>query len=92
LKAHIAESRQLINQGGGTDFGSTMIIHFLEYYYSWGIRGDNTPAYAEYLGYLNSKDLYPDFKPATYEDFLKHLLAGEVRRVYDNKEEEKQSS
>lgn len=51
-------------------------------FYSWGIRGDNTPEYAEYLGYLNGKDLYPDFEYVTFEDYVKEVLEGKVRGVY----------
>lgn len=31
-----------------------------QYYKSYGIRGDNSPEAAKYLGYLDFKDLYPD--------------------------------
>lgn len=71
---------------GAADYESIMAAHFLQYYYSWGIRGDNTPEYAEYLGYLSSKDLYPDFKLMKFEDFLKDTLNGKVKRVYEEKE------
>lgn len=85
LMTNIEESRELIEKGGGSDFGSTMIVHYLQYYYSWGIRGDNTHEYAEYLGYLNSKELYPDFKPVKFEDFFKDILSGKARRVYERR-------
>lgn len=32
-----------------------------QYRISWCIRGDNTPQYAEYLGYLDFWKLYPQF-------------------------------
>ncbi|EGY17640.1 isoflavone reductase family protein [Verticillium dahliae VdLs.17] len=53
-----------------------------EYWNSWGVRGDNTPETAAYLGYLDARELYPDFKPRTLEEYAKEVLAGEAKRVY----------
>lgn len=53
-----------------------------QYSWSWGIRGDNTPEHAEYLGYLDARELYPDFQPRTYESFVKDLLDGKGSKVY----------
>ncbi|OHW95897.1 isoflavone reductase family protein [Colletotrichum incanum] len=54
----------------------------LQYQYSWGIRGDNTPKNAEYLGYLSSKELYPNTGFTSFEKYLKDLLAGTARKPY----------
>jgi len=54
-----------------------------EYKLSWGIRADNTPEYAKYLGYLTSKELYPDLQFRSFEDFLEELLAGKGKAVYE---------
>ncbi|GJC78660.1 hypothetical protein ColLi_01498 [Colletotrichum liriopes] len=54
----------------------------LQYQYSWGIRGDNNPKNAEYLGYLSSKELYPDMEFTSFEKYLKDLLAGTARMPY----------
>ncbi|KAK6384153.1 hypothetical protein LTR65_009821 [Meristemomyces frigidus] len=54
-----------------------------QYYISWGVRGDNTPEYAAYLGYVTSKELYPDFDFTTFEDFIKEVLAGKGKAVYE---------
>jgi hypothetical protein len=53
-----------------------------EYRRSWAIRGDNTPEIAKYLGYLTTRELYPDFKFIAYEDYLKELLEGKAIGVY----------
>lgn len=53
-----------------------------QYAWSWGIRGDNTPERAEYLGYLNARELYPDFQPKSFDAFVKDLLEGKGSRVY----------
>ncbi|KAH7185033.1 uncharacterized protein B0J16DRAFT_124048 [Fusarium flagelliforme] len=54
----------------------------LEYWMSWGVRGDNTPEKAEYLGYVLAKDLYPDLKGQSLEDFIKDVLDGKVKKAY----------
>ncbi|KAL1599830.1 hypothetical protein SLS60_007635 [Paraconiothyrium brasiliense] len=56
----------------------------MQYWYSCGIRGDNTPEYAEYLGYLSIKDLYPDIIGITLEDYTREVLEGKGRRVYEH--------
>jgi hypothetical protein len=53
-----------------------------EYRYSWGIRGDNTPEYAEYLGYLNGKELYPDFEFTSFDAYINEMLEGKAQKVY----------
>lgn len=57
-------------------------IGLAEYYYSLDVRGDNTPEHAEYLGYLNGKELYPDVQVETLEDYMKGVVGGTVERVY----------
>jgi len=53
-----------------------------EYNYSKFIRGDNTPEYAKYLGYLDAGELYPEFRPIGWREFLVELLEGKIRRPY----------
>ncbi|KAK9326937.1 hypothetical protein V1520DRAFT_358478 [Lipomyces starkeyi] len=53
-----------------------------QYRYSWGIRGDNTPESAKYLGYLLGKELYPDIDFTTFDGYLKELLDGKARKPY----------
>ncbi|PCD25986.1 hypothetical protein AU210_012420 [Fusarium oxysporum f. sp. radicis-cucumerinum] len=48
----------------------------MEYKLSRGIRGDNTPEHAAYRGYLDAKELYPDFKPKSVEEFVRELVEG----------------
>ena len=55
-----------------------------QYLISMGIRGDNTPEYAKYLGYLTSKDLYPDMNFIKFEDYVRELLDGKATPVYDD--------
>lgn len=46
-----------------------------QYHISWCIRGDNTPQYAEYLGYLDFWKLYPQLpKGKGLEEFYRNIL------------------
>ncbi|GLA62065.1 hypothetical protein AtubIFM55763_007281 [Aspergillus tubingensis] len=46
-----------------------------QYRISWYIRGDNTPEYAEYLGYLDFWKLFPDFpKGRSLKAFYQQVL------------------
>jgi hypothetical protein len=40
-----------------------------QYKFVLGIRGDDTPEHAEYLGYLAAEGFYPVFKPVSFETF-----------------------
>lgn len=57
-----------------------------EYMLSWGICGDNTPENAKYLGYLTSKELYPDMQPISFTGYLQELLDGKAKPVYEDNE------
>jgi hypothetical protein len=54
----------------------------LDYWMSWGVRGDNTADNAVYLGYVLAKDLYPSLKGQSLEDFIGDVLDGKVKPVY----------
>ncbi len=56
-----------------------------EYYYSQGIRADNTPEFARYLGYLDGKKLYPDLELTTLESFFQDVVDGRVPPIYQEK-------
>ncbi|PKY06296.1 isoflavone reductase family protein [Aspergillus campestris IBT 28561] len=59
--------------------------YLAEYQLSWGIRGDNSPDYAKYLGYLTSKELYPDFQPVDFRDYLETVVRGTAKGVYTDR-------
>ncbi|RKL19591.1 hypothetical protein BFJ72_g15148 [Fusarium proliferatum] len=46
-----------------------------QFWYSWGVRGDNTVDYAQYLGYLLGNELYPDVKLTSFSDYIQQLLS-----------------
>ncbi|KAF4981102.1 hypothetical protein FDECE_17748 [Fusarium decemcellulare] len=53
-----------------------------QYFNSIWLRGDNLPESASYLGYLDGKELYPDFKFVSYSEYAKELVAGKAKGVY----------
>jgi hypothetical protein len=57
----------------------------LEYEVSKYVREDNTPENAKYLGYLDAKELYPDFKTVSFKDFLTELFAGQGVKPYEGR-------
>ncbi|KAH1491886.1 hypothetical protein LV164_003492 [Aspergillus fumigatus] len=59
--------------------------YLAEYQLSWGIRGDNTPEYAKYLGYLDAKELYPDFRPTDFRDYLESVVRGTAKGIYTDR-------
>ncbi|KAK2470318.1 hypothetical protein H9L39_17935 [Fusarium oxysporum f. sp. albedinis] len=66
------------------DFLEFVILAQYQYWYSCGIRADNTPEYASYLGYLNTQELYPDFKWRGFRSYVQEVLNGNGKRVYEH--------
>lgn len=60
-----------------------MTVVSLEYSYSMFVRGDNTPQYATYLGYLDFGKLYPDFIARSFETFAKELLDRTAEKIFE---------
>ncbi|KAF4976948.1 hypothetical protein FZEAL_6452 [Fusarium zealandicum] len=46
------------------------------------VRGDNLPGRAKYLGYLDTKELYPDFEHVRFEDYVHEVVQGRAVPVY----------
>lgn len=59
--------------------------YLAEYQLSWGIRGDNNPEYAKYLGYHTTQDLYPDFQPTDFREYLESVIRGSAKGVYTDR-------
>ncbi|CEI70058.1 hypothetical protein FVEN_g10621 [Fusarium venenatum] len=49
-------------------------------------RQDNLPEHAKYLGYLSTKDLYPDFEAVKYVDYVGEVIEGKGKSIYANRE------
>ncbi len=77
----IAEARESLKRDP-KDFWVLIKLVENQYWDSWGIRGDNTPENAAYLGYLDAKDLYPDFKGITLAEYYQEIIEGKGRAVY----------
>lgn len=69
-----------------TDLSQAFLKASAEYMLSWGVYGDNTPENAKYLGYLTSKELYPDFQPISFINYLQEVLDGKAKPVYEDNE------
>ncbi|KAM0701518.1 hypothetical protein Q7P35_009768 [Cladosporium inversicolor] len=87
VEAEIAEALPKIQGGMDLRSGEGLVTAFKvvarQYVRSWGIRGDNTPEKAEQLGYVISKELWPEMEFVKYEDFLRDVVKGEAKPVYD---------
>lgn len=77
----VAECRESAGKNP-TDPAMLHPLFSAEYKLSWGVRGDNNPDYAKYLGYLTSKELYPDFKPIDIRDYVKSVIRGTAKGAY----------
>ncbi|RSM05191.1 hypothetical protein CEP52_006391 [Fusarium oligoseptatum] len=50
-----------------------------QYRISWCIRGDNTPEYADYLGYVDFWNMFPDFpRGRTLAEFYRYILDNDL--------------
>ncbi|VUC38074.1 unnamed protein product [Clonostachys rosea] len=83
VEAAIQEASKAYKQDPSYKNFVFLIVH--QYANQNWIRGDNLPETGTYLGYLLSKDLYPDFKFLGLRDFAKEALAGKAQPVYATK-------
>lgn len=63
------------------EFKNMFALAMAQYFMSWGIRGDNTPEYARYLGYLDCKELYPEIEFNPFEKYVQSALDGTAKPV-----------
>jgi hypothetical protein len=59
-----------------------VLVSQSEYNVSRFVREDNTPQYAEYLGYIDGTKLYPEIKPMTFKEYLVEVFAGKGVKPY----------
>jgi hypothetical protein len=81
IYARVSECR-LLAEKDSSDPVRFHVQMLAEHRLSWGLRGDNNPGYAKYLGYLTSKELYPDFEPIAFRDYLTTVISGTAKVVY----------
>ncbi|KAK3326019.1 hypothetical protein B0H66DRAFT_616815 [Apodospora peruviana] len=67
-----------------SDPSKSILIHTLQYLNSWGVRGDNTPETAKYLGYLIANELYPELvsQLCPLEEYFEEVLDGKGVQPY----------
>lgn len=83
LEAGIQEASKAYEQD--PSYKNFVLLLVQQYANQNWIRGDNLPETGTYLGYLLSKDLYPDFKFVGLRDFAKEALDGKAQPVYTTK-------
>ena len=66
-----------------TDYVAGVQLVGSQYQRSWGVKGENTSEYAKYLGYVTSKELYPDLTFTKFEDYIKDVVDGKAKGVYE---------
>jgi hypothetical protein len=57
-------------------------VYIAQYLHSKYVRQDNQPCYAKFLGYLDGRELYPDFSPISFREFFAEVLSGKGRKPY----------
>ncbi|KAL2784011.1 hypothetical protein BJX66DRAFT_97504 [Aspergillus keveii] len=80
-KMHAARANLEANP---SDTMARVAVWTAEYDVSKYVQRDNTPENARYLGYLDTKELYPDFRPITFTAFIDELLADKARKLYQD--------
>ncbi|KAJ4079900.1 hypothetical protein NW760_015135 [Fusarium oxysporum] len=80
--ACVNSAQKVAEAAGLEDKGAQQALAAAQYAYSTGVRGDNTPEYARYLGYLDGKELYPDFDFIPFRKYVSELIDGTARRAY----------
>ncbi|CAH0055650.1 unnamed protein product [Clonostachys solani] len=79
LQSRIKTANEAVAAGDNAHIRNLVVS---QYELVLGIRGDNSPECARYLGYLIGKDLYPDLQGESLEQFMKDTLAGKIGRIY----------
>ncbi|RYC83351.1 hypothetical protein BFJ63_vAg13754 [Fusarium oxysporum f. sp. narcissi] len=84
IEATIAALRGPYDEGERS-FSKVVGLVVSQYPLSVWLRGDNLPDRAEYLGYLSTKDLYPDFVFTPFKEYIREVISGEAKAVYVNR-------
>ena len=83
IEDSVAQAKAALSQDPQDPMKRTF-LYLSVYKHSKYVRKDNAPAYAEYLGYLNARSLYPEFTPMSFRDFFAEVLDGKGRKVYSS--------
>jgi hypothetical protein len=85
LVQDLGAAREALKASASFDVMKLMAASTLEYEVSKYVREDNTPENAKYLGYLDAKELYPDFKPVSFKSYLTEVFAGQGVKPYQGR-------
>ncbi|KAG7410286.1 Bifunctional pinoresinol-lariciresinol reductase 1 [Fusarium oxysporum f. sp. raphani] len=80
--ARVVSAQNAAEATGLEDKGAQSALAAAQYTYSTCVRGDNTPEYAQYLGYLDGKELYPDLDFIPFQKYVSELIDGTARSAY----------
>lgn len=80
--ARVVSAQNAAEATGLEDKGAQSTLAAAQYTYSTYMRGDNTPEYARYLGYLDGEELYPDLDFIPFRKYVSELIDGTARRAY----------
>lgn len=85
LRAAVAEAQAAYD--ADPSWARLLGVAVLQYPYSVWVRGDNLPASAAALGYLDGKELYPDLEDQLikYDDYVAEVVAGNGKAPYANR-------
>jgi len=78
IEARVAQATELLAKEP-TNMRYLQGVYSSQYNYSKYVRMDNRPEYARYLGYLDARELYPDFKLTSFREFVVDLLDGRLQ-------------
>lgn len=76
MEAHVSRVKEVFAKA--PDMEKLIILAHAEYDCCKYIRGDNTPENATYLGYLDARELYPDFKPVKFREYFTEVKDGKA--------------
>lgn len=81
MEATVSRARQTAD-AEPTNTMAKMGLWREEYNLSKYFRQDNTRKNALYLGYLDARELYPDFQSISFETYFKEILEGKGKKPY----------
>lgn len=75
IRSTISDAQKRLDASPG-DQNAYVRLVFNQYLHSIGVRGDNAPSSASYLGYLDIKDLYPELRGKTLREIYQDIVDG----------------
>ncbi|KAH7385409.1 hypothetical protein DE146DRAFT_204456 [Phaeosphaeria sp. MPI-PUGE-AT-0046c] len=83
LEAKMSRASEILAKS--FDAAAQLDLGIGQYMWTLGIRGDNVPKRAKYLGYMDARELYPDIKITPLASYIEGRLSGTVRNIYEGR-------